>query len=169
MSTENSTQFGFDMRAYRDTLGCFATGVCVMLAEDEKGRVRGITANSFSSVSLHPPIILWSIDEHSDRFDLFVNAERFSVNILKAEHRDLSTRFAQNVSAELEPEQLGRGANNVPYFKSGLGHMICDTSWRQKAGDHVVIFGDVKAFGSTSGQGLGFFKGDYLTLEHGDI
>ena len=138
-----------------------------MLTEAPDGRVRGITANSFSSVSLHPPIILWSVDIHSDRYDLFAEAERFSVNILRADQRDLSKRFASDTMAELPGDDLGRCAHNVPVFTGGLGHIVCETSWRQKAGDHVVIFGAVKSFKASEGEGLGFFRGAYVPLTAG--
>lgn len=164
MSSENSSVSPFDSRAYRETLGCFGTGVCLILTEDAKGQVRGITANSFSSVSLHPPIILWSIDIHSDRRDLYVESTRFSVNFLRADQRNLSRRFAANAEAELEADLCARAELNVPVFNSALGHIVCETSWRQKAGDHIVIFGAVKGFHSEEGDGLGFFRGHYQPL-----
>lgn len=77
MNIEKSNQSGFDSRAYRDALGCFGTGVCLVAADDANGKPRAITVNSFSSVSLHPPIILWSIDSQSDRYNLFTESELF--------------------------------------------------------------------------------------------
>ena len=109
MHSDKSDEKAFDSRAYRDALGCFATGVCLIVTEDDEGRARGITVNSFSSVSLAPPIILWSIDVRSDRFDLFMSAERFSVNMLRTGHSDHSQTFAKDVSAELSGDQLARG------------------------------------------------------------
>lgn len=164
MSSENSSVSVFDSRAYRETLGCFGTGVCLILTEDSEGRVRGITANSFSSVSLHPPIILWSVDIHSDRCDLFVEASRFSVNFLRAEHDDVSRRFASKTDAVLLESERDAGALNIPVLKGALGHIVCETSWRQKAGDHIVIFGAVKGFQANEGDGLGFFKGRYVPM-----
>lgn len=164
MSSENSSVSPFNSRDYREVLGCFGTGVCLILTEDAEGRVRGITANSFSSVSLHPPIILWSVDIHSDRRDLFVDAPRFSVNFLKAEQRDISRRFAAKTDAVLETELTDRAALNVPVFNQALGHIVCETGWRQKAGDHIVIFGNVKGYHSSEGDGLGFFRGHYQPL-----
>lgn len=164
MSSENLTVSAFDSRKYRETLGCFGTGVCLILTEDDDGNLRGITANSFSSVSLHPPIILWSIDVHSDRCALFTEASRFSVNFLRADHDDLSRRFASNSDAILSGGESELGDLNVPVLKGALGHIVCETSWRQKAGDHIVIFGAVKGFQSGEGAGLGFFKGQYVPL-----
>jgi flavin reductase (DIM6/NTAB) family NADH-FMN oxidoreductase RutF len=167
MSAEKTDKTSFDSRAYRDALGCFATGVCLIATEDEDGHARAITANSFSSVSLRPPMILWCIDESSDRFDLYMKAERFSVNMLKADQADLSTHFAKDVEAALTGDQLARGSSAVPVFADALGHIVCRTAWRQKAGDHVVIFGAVESFHSSEGDALGFFKGSYANINAG--
>ena len=167
MSIDKSNQSGFDARAYRDALGCFGTGVCLIAADDHEGKPRAITVNSFSSVSLHPPIILWSIDIQSDRYGLFTGSDLFSVNVLPADDGDVSTYFARNVEAELTGDQLGRGDLNVPVYNKALAQIICRTSWRQKAGDHVVIFGDVQSFKSREGDALGFFRGRYTTHSSG--
>ena len=165
MSADKSDKKSFDSRAYRDALGCFATGVCLIATEDDQGHARAITANSFSSVSLKPPMILWCIDEASDRFELYMNAERFSVNMLRADQADLSTHFARDVEAALTGDQLARGSSGVPVFADALGHIVCRTGWRQKAGDHVVIFGEVESFHSSDGDALGFFKGRYADIK----
>jgi flavin reductase (DIM6/NTAB) family NADH-FMN oxidoreductase RutF len=163
MNIEKSNQSGFDSRAYRDALGCFGTGVCLVAADDANGNPRAITVNSFSSVSLHPPIILWSIDSQSDRYNLFTESELFSVNVLPASDAEVSTHFARYVEAELKGEQLARDSNGVPVYTGALAQFVCRTSWRQKAGDHVVIFGDVIGFNSRDGDALGFFRGNYTS------
>ena len=164
MSTVKSDQSGFDPRAYRDALGCFGTGVCLISTRDGEGRARAITANSFSSVSLHPPIILWCIDVNSDRYDLFMEAERFGVSFLREHQGETSTKYARDVDAALEGEELRKGPNGVPVFSDALGFLECETGWRQRAGDHVVIFGNVIGFESQDGNGLGYFKGGYTPL-----
>ena len=165
MHSDKSDEKAFDSRAYRNALGCFATGVCLIVTEDDAGRARGITVNSFSSVSLAPPIILWSIDVSSDRFDLFMSAEKFSVNMLRTGHSDHSQTFAKDVSAELSGDQLARGIAGVPVFNDALSHIVCETAWRQKAGDHVVIFGNVLGFEANEGDALGFFRGKYVPVK----
>lgn len=164
MSTENSTQSGFEERAYRNALGCFGTGVCLVSTRDEKGRVRAITVNSFSSVSLYPPMILWCIDKASARFDLFSGAEHFSVNVLREDQADLSVRYAKDVTAELSGEDVGIGAEGIPFFTRALAHLECRTAFRQLAGDHLVIFGHVLHYQSGQGNGLGYFRGGYTPI-----
>ena len=164
MSTVKSDGSAFDVRGYRDALGCFGTGVCLITTRDEAGRARAITANSFSSVSLHPPIILWCIDVHSDRYDLFAGADHFGVSFLREHHGDVSTEFARNVDAELSGAELKVDQHGFPLYADALGYLECETGFRQKAGDHVVIFGNVIGFDAQAGNGLGFFKGDYTPL-----
>lgn len=163
MSIDKSQVSGFDARGYRDALGCFGTGVCLVAADDSEGNPRAITVNSFASVSLHPPIILWSIDSQSDRYNLFTESELFSVNVLPAGDADVSTHFARYVEAELTGDQLARDPLGVPVYTKAIAQIVCRTSWRQKAGDHVVIFGDVQSFTSRGGDALGFFRGNYTT------
>lgn len=163
MSVDKSHLSGFDSRAYRNALGSFGTGVCLVAADDSEGRARAITVNSFASVSLAPPIVLWSIDVQSDRFHMFTETSLFSVNILKAGEEDISRYFAKNEEAELSDEQLVRGVEGVPAYAGALTRFYCRTSWRQKAGDHVVIFGSVLDFQCEDGDALGFFRGKYVT------
>ncbi len=167
MNTVKSAISGFDKREYRNALGSFATGVCLITAKDPQGRARAMTANSFTSVSLAPPIILWCIDCMSERFDLFTSAEKFSVSVLRSGEEAVSRHFAKNVDADLTGEDLAISASGTPYYSKALAWMDCETGWRQKAGDHVVIFGNVLEFGAHAGDALGFFKGGYATVSDG--
>lgn len=92
MSGINETA-AFDARAFRRALGNFATGVTVVTAADQNGRKVGVTANSFNSVSLDPPLILWSIDKRSSSHDVFDEATHFAVNVLAADQIDLFEQF----------------------------------------------------------------------------
>ena len=83
-----------DLTEFRRALGCFATGVAVVTAVEKNGARAGITINSFNSVSLDPPLVLWSIDEESQSFETFVAAEHFAVNVLAMHQRDICDRFA---------------------------------------------------------------------------
>lgn len=164
MGTENSEHSGFDTRKYRNTLGCFTTGVCLISTLDRKGRARAMTANSFTSVSLTPPIILWCIDQSSERFDLFNSAETFSVSMLRGDEGETSRHFARHVEAELSGDDLIVSDAGIPRYSKALAWIDCQTGWRQQAGDHVVIFGKVVDFGSESGDALGFFRGGYCNI-----
>lgn len=164
MNTENSVASGFDTREYRNALGRFATGVCLISTRDAQGRARAMTANSFTSVSLSPPIILWCIDIRSERFALFNEAETFAVSVLRAGQDELSRHHAKLVEAELLGDDLIVGESGIPRFAGALAWVECRTSWRQKAGDHVIIFGQVMGYGAESGDALGFFRGGYHTV-----
>ncbi len=165
MSVIKSDSTSFDARAYRDALGCFATGVCLISTRDENGRARALTANSFTSVSLYPPMILWCIDVSSERYDLFSGTDYFAVNMLRTGEMDVSQDFAKNVEATISEDQLVVGSQNIPRYANALGYIECRTAWRQRAGDHVVIFGHVIGYGSQPGDALGFFKGGYTPVQ----
>ena len=120
MSTSETD--AFDITAYRWALGGFATGVCVVTAHTPDGPY-GITINSFTSVSLKPPLVLWCLDRASDRHDGFAGAERFAVHMLPVEDREMSDRFAWGIcrlsndefdSSSIEPPCPGNGPDWVP-------------------------------------------------------
>lgn len=168
MTQTEIKQTGFDTRAFRNALGCFGTGVCLITTRMPDGTPRGITANSFSSVSLEPPLVLWSIDESSDRFDIFVDATEFSIHVLSEDQRDLSDRFANAPTATFKDGELTDTSSHQIQVAGALAHFHCQTAWRQKAGDHVVIFGRVQSFASESqGTGLGYFRGQYTANAKG--
>jgi flavin reductase (DIM6/NTAB) family NADH-FMN oxidoreductase RutF len=144
---------------YRRALGTFATGVTVVTAEDSQGPL-GLTVNSFTSVSLDPPLVLWCLAEESDRRHVFGAAPRFVINVLAAEDRQHSERFAWG-ACWLEHAELDRGASGAPRLKGALTHLECETRERIVLGDHLVIVGEVTAFDSREGEGLLFFRGQY--------
>ncbi len=144
---------------YRRALGAFATGVCVITAEDSEGPV-GLTVNSFTSVSLDPPLVLWCLGDESDRRHLFSQAPRFVINILSAEDRAHSERFAWG-AAWLEPGELDRGEHGAPLLKGALSRLECETRERIRLGDHLVIVGEVVHFDTRAGDGLVYFRGRY--------
>lgn len=96
-----------DTAAYRRALGAFATGVCVVTADSPAGPL-GITVNSFTSVSLTPRLVLWCLDERSDRWPVFAAAERFAIHVLPSTDKPLASRFAKGVSL------LGEGSSSAP-------------------------------------------------------
>ena len=93
-----------------------------------------------------------------------MEAEYFGVNFLRSGSEAQSTTFARNIEAELTGEELTVGQNGIPLYTKALGHIECRTAWRQKAGDHIVIFGSVIGYDAQDGDALGFFKGRYSTI-----
>ncbi|MFK7914949.1 MAG: flavin reductase family protein [Pseudomonadales bacterium] len=153
-----------DTRALRDCLGSFATGVTVIACQDQAGALQGVTANSFSSVSLTPPLILWSIDQGSDTLQAFLNAEHFSVSVLSAAQQDLSNRFAQSESNLFDGVPLAPSKTSAPVLANTLASLECRTHQIVAAGDHHIIIGEVLHFNSAAGAPLLFHRGGYAEL-----
>lgn len=150
-----------DVKAYRQALGGFATGVAVVTTDDGAGGAIGITINSFTSVSLEPPLVLWCLDDASDRRDPFVLTERFAVNVLGADDAALSDRFAKGEEYRLGAEDLDPLASDPPRLRHALSRMDCSVRKRIQLGDHLVLIGEVTAFDTSPGDGLLYFRGRY--------
>jgi flavin reductase (DIM6/NTAB) family NADH-FMN oxidoreductase RutF len=145
--------------AYRQALGAFATGVCVVTADSPQGPL-GLTVNSFTSVSLEPRLILWCLDERSERWPVFAAAERFALHVLPASDRAKAARFARGV-ALLSPDEFDRGAGGPPRLPEALARFECAVHDRIQMGDHLVVVGRVEAFSSVEGPALTFWRGRY--------
>ncbi len=145
--------------AYRQALGTFATGVCVVTADSPAGPL-GITVNSFASVSLSPRLVLWCLDERSERWPVFAEAEAFAIHVLPAEDVDLARRFARGV-AVLEEGEFTRIDDGAPCLPEALARFECRTHARLPMGDHVILIGEVQRFASVSGEALTFFRGRF--------
>jgi flavin reductase (DIM6/NTAB) family NADH-FMN oxidoreductase RutF len=144
-------------QGFRQTLGAFATGVCVVTAPNAKG-ADGITVNSFTSVSLAPPLVLWCLGDRSERFEQFSTAEEWGVSILAAEQADLASRFAGAGAQELAAREIERLGEGGPVLARALARLACRTTDRIRLGDHVVIVGEVCAFDSRPGDALTYFR-----------
>lgn len=148
-----------ETRAYRRALGAFATGVCVITADSADGPL-GITVNSFASVSLEPRLVVWSLDERSERWPVFAAAERFAIHILPADAVDVANRFSKGVWSLKEGEFVRRAAG-PPCLSEALVRLECQTHARIEMGDHMMIIGRVEAFDDRPGDALTFFRGRY--------
>ncbi len=133
----------FDPRALRDVYGRFATGVTVMTAQPEGGQPFGMTVNSFSSLSLDPPLILWNLQESSDIFERWQATRRFGVNILTAGQQQLSTRFATPGMHDMAPEEFRASDCGCPLLTGTLASFVCEVYNRYPEGDHVIIVGRI--------------------------
>lgn len=125
MSTENPST-AFDTRAFRRALGNFATGVTVVTAADAHGRKVGVTANSFNSVSLDPPLILWSIDKRSTSHAVFETASHFAVNVLAADQIDLSNNFARPKEDRFAEVEYQAGEGGAPILADCSARFECE-------------------------------------------
>lgn len=151
----------FDVSAYRRALGAYATGVAVITTAQAGGGAIGITVNSFTSVSLDPPLILWCLDDASDRRDPFVTTERFGVNVLGADDAALSDRFARGEEFRLSADEVEAPDGGPPRLRHALTRLSCEVRQRIQIGDHMVLIAQVTAFDTAEGEGLLYFRGAY--------
>ncbi len=147
-------------RAYRSALGCFATGVAVVSVA-HGGSIIGLTVNSFTSVSLSPPLLLWCLDEGADRYAAFAAASVFGVSVLGGDQQALSHRFAGAGPIALGPDEAEIGAEGAPLLARALARFACRAVERRVWGDHLVILGETLTFDSAAGDGLTYFRGRY--------
>lgn len=159
MTGPNSAPTVFDPKAYRRALGGFATGVCVVTAHTQDGPL-GITVNSFTSVSLDPPLVLWCMDLKSDRHDAFAGADRFAVHVLPLEDKDMSDRFAWGI-ARLGEAEFETDNPEPPRLRNHVTRLDCAMHQQIVMGDHLVIVGRVIQFETRSGDALTYFRGKY--------
>ncbi len=145
-------------RLLRDAFGRFATGVTIVTTDSPDGAV-AITANSFSSVSLTPPLVLWAPDKASRRFPYFENAEHYAIHVLATEQNDLCWNVAKDLGC-LRDMDLNRNVEGVPVLENCLARFECRRSAVYEGGDHIIVLGEVlRAEMREDGDALAFFKG----------
>lgn len=163
------TPSSFDPKAYRSALGGFGTGVALVAAHDAQGQAHGLIINSLTSVSLHPPIMLWCLANTSKAFGVFTNCPAFSLNILRSDDHDVAKRFSQRGDRIIPPEQICTMETGAPVLAEAVASLDCRMRLRQPMGDHEVIYGDVVAYRADAGvDALGFFRGRFVTLKLDD-
>ena len=151
-----------DVHEFRRALSCFATGVAVVTALDADGAKAGMTISSFNSVSLDPPLVLWSIAEDSYSYKVFIEAQYFAVNVLAMHQKDLSARFAQTGADKFEGIEVREGLNGVPILPEYAACFECRTEHRYEGGDHKIIVGRVLRFEDREADPLIFYRGRFL-------
>lgn len=159
----------FDARELRQTLGSFVTGVTVVTTIDAEGKPHGLTANSFSSVSLDPPLILWSQSLTAPSHPVFNACERFVVNILADDQMDISNRFARGGGDKFAGAQIEAGLGGVPLLAGCAAHLECRKVHAYPGGDHVVFIGEVERIRRHPKQPLVFGSGKYLVAQPHDM
>ena len=160
----------FDIKGFRDAMGAFPTGIAVITAASQEMSHIGITVNSFTSVSLEPPLVLWCIDRRSRRYPHFAQAPGFTVSILASGHREVSARLARAGEHNLDgialiPTELG-----PPALADSLAVFECARESVQEAGDHAILIGRVLRFArhDAAGAPLVYFRGRYGALAQDD-
>ncbi|MCG7493084.1 flavin reductase family protein [Thalassobius sp. Cn5-15] len=150
-------------RALRDAFGRFATGVTIVTAPSAAGKV-AITANSFSSVSLDPPMVLWALAENSNRYDDFKDAQHYAIHILRADQQELAWTVVRD-GAALNGLDLTTNDHGVPLLPGCLARFECRQAARYPGGDHQIILGEVlRAEIGATGDALSFYGGKMSSL-----
>lgn len=157
----------FDAKAFRQALGAFLTGVTVVTTRNADGEMRGFTANSFSSVSLDPPLILVCLAKTASSFPVFSAAQNFAVSVLAAHQKDVSALFASKSPDKFSgaPWQLGPAGS--PVITGAAAWFDCLRHEVVEAGDHVILIGHVSGFGAGSEAPLGYCRGAYVDVSLG--
>ena len=150
-----------DARQFRRALGSFATGVTIVTTRSPAGQDVGLTANSFNSVSLDPPMVLWSLSKKAHSLPCFAQSGRFAVHVLSSAQEDLSVLFAKPGANKFEGLELIRGKGDVPLLPGCSACFECRTAFQYDAGDHVIFVGEVEAFSHFDRQPLLFHAGRY--------
>jgi flavin reductase (DIM6/NTAB) family NADH-FMN oxidoreductase RutF len=152
-----------DPRALRDAFGAFMTGVTVVTAWDANGAPIGFTANSFTSVSLDPPLVLVCIAHTSRNHDALVAGHGFAVNILSESQKDVSNAFARPVEDRFAAVTWQRGPFGAPILDGVSAWFDCAMHRTVEGGDHTILIGRVEAFENRASPGLGYARGAYVT------
>jgi flavin reductase (DIM6/NTAB) family NADH-FMN oxidoreductase RutF len=160
----------FDVRDLRRAFGQYTTGVTVVTTADDAGRPWGMTANSFTSVSLNPPLVLWAAAKSSPSLEAFLAADRFAVNVLASDQHHLSRQFATSGTEKFEGVGLVASPAGPPVLEGTVAHFVCHRTETVDAGDHVVLFGEVESYEAPGGEPLVFHSGAYrLATRHPDV
>jgi flavin reductase (DIM6/NTAB) family NADH-FMN oxidoreductase RutF len=158
-----------DAAALRKALGWFATGVTIATTLDAEGRPVGLTCNSFNSVSLEPPLVLWSLGRSAYSRPWFERTRHFAINVLPAEARDLAMRFAKPLENKWSGVEWTPGISGMPCLPDSLACFECRVRDRFQGGDHLIFLGEVEAMRSRDGgEPLVFLRGRFGGFAPGD-
>jgi flavin reductase (DIM6/NTAB) family NADH-FMN oxidoreductase RutF len=134
----------FSQAEFRQSLGMFATGVTIVTARDAQGRLVGLTANSFNSVSLDPPLVLWSLARAASSMPALFAGTHYAINILAAEQKALAERFASRGIDRFEGVAFTDGTGGAPLLEGAAATFECFNRSRYEEGDHVIFVGEVE-------------------------
>jgi len=154
----------FDNTLLRQTLGCFPTGVVVAATCGDHNAPVGLTINSFSSVSLDPPLILWSIALNAPSIGAFRKHKGFTINILSEEQKSVCMQFAQPATDKFRGIDWHPGYEGAPIINNALAVLQCETYRRYEGGDHEIYLGKVIKINFTEQKPLVFHRGQFVEL-----
>lgn len=165
----NISSAPFEGRQLRDVFGTFVTGVTVVTTRDAEGVAHGVTANSFNTVSLEPPLVLWSQVLTAKSFGAFRDSPRFTVNILADDQIGISNNFAKSREDKFEGIAHQNGLGNVPILEDVSAYLECVQVAAYPSGDHMLYVGRVERMGHGNRRPLAFSAGRYMVAHSCDL
>jgi flavin reductase (DIM6/NTAB) family NADH-FMN oxidoreductase RutF len=157
-----SNESEFDFAAYKQSLAKFATGVAVVTTVGATGEPIGMTINSFASVSLNPPLVLWSLRQESSLYEDFFKSEFFVVNVLSGTQRDLVSQFSKSASDRFRGVESRSGLGGCKVLIGNAASFECRVTSRQQCGDHVIFIGEVEAFAQSANIPIVMHSGGFV-------
>lgn len=151
----------FDLKEYRSALASFATGVTIVTTTDSVGGAHGLTVNSFTSVSLDPPLVLWCLGNKSDSYDLFSKTDHYAINVLAAGETDFAMRFAGKGDQQLGVTEFTTLNTGAPALAQAIATFDCKVVQRVEAGDHLILIGETQAFVTRPESAMTYFRGSF--------
>tara|TARA_R110001583_G_scaffold194720_3_gene366605 strand:- start:155919 stop:156413 length:495 start_codon:yes stop_codon:yes gene_type:complete len=151
-------------RNFRNALGMFATGITVVTMRTPTGELIGLTVNSFNSVSLDPPLVVWSLSSNLPSLKLFEECEYYAINVLAADQEAVSQRFASRMGDRFAGLGFDHGMGGAPLLHGCCARFECRNTTRHAGGDHVVFISEVVRFDRTPSEPLIYFGGSYRHL-----
>lgn len=165
LASDNSA---IDPRDFRNALGTFGTGVTIVTAMSGDGTPYGVTCNSFASVSLNPPLVLWSLGMFSQGLTIFQNASHFTVNVLDVSQQALALQFAKSSGEKFKGVEWMPGLGNAPVLAGCVANFQCRAANRYYGGDHVIFLGAVEAYAYNKQEPLLFARGGFGRFNPGE-
>lgn len=156
----------FSVQEFRAALGMFATGVTIVTARRDDGQVIGLTANSFNSVSLTPPLVLWSLARAAASLSVFSAGSHYAINVLAADQKPLAERFAARGADRWTGVPFEEGAGGAPLLHGSAATFECFNRSRYEEGDHVIFVGEVERCAHRPGAAPLLFHGGRYYTEH---
>ena len=161
----SSGSSALDPRDFRNALGTFATGVTIITAMADDGKPYGLTCNSFASVSINPPLVLWSSSLYAQSLPAFQEGSHFVVNILAFDQIPLSNKFAKQSDDKFIDTDHVVSESGAPVIIGAAAHFECRNEFRHYGGDHIIFIGHVERFAYTDRPTLMFCRGKYIRGE----
>ena len=156
----------FSQTEFRTALGMFATGVTIVTARAANGKLVGLTANSFNSVSLHPPLVLWSLSHAAASMAVFSSGSHYAINILAADQQELARRFAAKGVDRWAGVEFSEGHGGAPLLAGAAATFECFNRSRYDEGDHVIFVGEVERCAHRTSASPLLYHGGKFYAEH---